>query len=48
MPKELHDCVTKVMKKGHSKMSAYRICSKSTGWVRKKGGGWKKRGKKGK
>lgn len=46
MPAELDSCVESVMKKGKSKSQAYAICSKRTGWVRKKGGGWKKRGKK--
>lgn len=42
MPKVLDRCVKKVKKKGHSESSAYAICSKSTGWKRAKGGGWKK------
>ena len=45
MPKKLDSCVRKVMAKGKSKSSAYAICSVSTGWKRKKGGGWKKRRK---
>jgi hypothetical protein len=51
MPKKLEDCVQEVTKqqkeKGKSekeaKSSAYAICAKATGWVRKKGGGWTKR-----
>jgi hypothetical protein len=45
MPKKLEDCVKKVQRKGHTKDQAYAICSKSTGYVKKKGGGWKKRKK---
>jgi hypothetical protein len=41
MPKKLEDCVQDLMDKGESKDSAYAICAKSTGWVRKKGGGWR-------
>ena len=51
MPKKLEDCVSDVMKQqkkeGKStkdaKSAAYAICAKSTGWVRKKGGGWRKK-----
>lgn len=43
MPKKLERCVRRVRKKGKSKKSAWGICSKSTGYKRKKGGGWKKR-----
>jgi len=49
MPKKLESCVRKVSKtvkprKGRSKKSsAYAICSKSTGYKRKKGGGWTKK-----
>lgn len=47
MPKELHDCVVAMKKKGYDEDRAYAICSTSTGWVRKEGGGWtKKKGKK--
>ena len=41
MPKSLMNCVRKVKKKGHDESSSYAICSKSTGWAKKKGGGWK-------
>jgi hypothetical protein len=41
MPAKLKRCVSKVQAKGHSKSSAHAICSKSTGWVKAKGGGWK-------
>jgi hypothetical protein len=47
MPKKIERCVKKVQRKGHSKSSAFAICSKSTGIKRKKGGGWTK-GKKAK
>ena len=40
MPKELERCVKDVESQGKDKSSAYGICAKSTGWVRKKGGGW--------
>jgi len=43
MPKKLDRCVRKVRKQGKSKSAAYGICSKSTGYKRKKGGGWSKR-----
>lgn len=43
MPRKLDRCVSKVMGTGKTKSSAYAICTKSTGYVRKKGGGWKKR-----
>jgi hypothetical protein len=49
MPEKLDRCVRKVRKKGYTKSEAYAICSKSTGWVRGKGGKWvnkKKRRKK--
>jgi hypothetical protein len=42
MPEVLERCVRKLMRKGHSKSSAYAICSESTGWKKDKGGGWKK------
>lgn len=35
-------CVSKVKRQGKDESSAYAICSKSTGWKRHKGGGWKK------
>jgi hypothetical protein len=41
MPKELEKCVSDVKASGKSDSEAYGICAKSTGWVRKKGGGWK-------
>jgi len=43
MPKKLEDCVKKVQRKGYTEDQAYAICSKSTGYVKKKGGGWKKK-----
>lgn len=46
MPAKLKRCVRKVMAKGKSKSSAYGICVVSTGWQRKKGGGWKRRKRK--
>jgi len=45
MPKKLERCVKRVSKKKGTK-SAWAICVKSTGWKRKKGGGWTKRKKK--
>ena len=47
MPRKMMSCVRKVQAQGKSKSSAYGICSKSTGWVKKSGGGWrnKKTGK---
>lgn len=47
MPTKLDRCVKQVMSKGNTKSSAYAICSKSTGYVRNKKGGWTKK-KKGK
>jgi hypothetical protein len=41
MPKKLEDCVSDLKAQGKSESEAYAICGKSTGWVRKKGGGWK-------
>jgi hypothetical protein len=41
MPKKMMSCVKKVQRSGKSKSSAYGICSSSTGWTKKKGGGWK-------
>jgi len=46
MPKILDRCVRKVRKSGKSKNRAYAICVSSTGWKKKKGGGWTKRKKK--
>ncbi len=46
MPKQLEDCVKKVRRKGYTKSEAYAICSKSTGWVRGKGGKWVKKKKR--
>jgi len=43
MPKKLDDCLKKVMAQGYSKDKAYKICVTSTGWKRKKGGGWTKK-----
>ena len=43
MPKILEDCVSQVKAKGHSESSAYAICVESTGWKKKKGGGWTKK-----
>ena len=47
MPKKLEKCVRKVRRKSSKKTNPYAVCAKSTGWVRKKGGGWrnKKTGK---
>jgi hypothetical protein len=41
MPKKLEDCVNDLKAQGKDQSSAYAICAKSTGWVRKEGGGWK-------
>ena len=41
MPKQLEKCVQDLIASGKDKGEAYAICGKSTGWVRKKGGGWK-------
>lgn len=43
MPKVLERCVRKMKKKGASNSKAWGSCTKSTGWVRKKGGGWRKK-----
>ena len=43
MPKVLERCVAKVKKKGVK--NAWAVCSKSTGYVKKKGGGWVKKKK---
>ena len=40
MPKKLMDCVSDLKSQGKSESEAYAICSKSTGWVKSKGG-WK-------
>ena len=55
MPAKIDRCVKRVSKtikpkkKGQSKKSAaYAVCSRSTGYVKKKGGGWKKTKKRGK
>jgi hypothetical protein len=40
MPKQLMDCKDKLIHQGKSESDAYAICSKSTGWIRSKGG-WK-------
>lgn len=40
MPKQLEKCVKDIQKEGKSESEAYAICAKSTGWVRKSGGGW--------
>ena len=42
MPAKLDRCVKKVKRQGKDESSAYAICSSSTGWKRKKGGGWRK------
>jgi hypothetical protein len=41
MPKKLERCVQHVMDTGKTKDQAYGACAKSTGWKRKKGGGWR-------
>lgn len=46
MPKKLDRCVKKVKKQGKDESSAYAICSASTGYKRKKSGGWRKGKKK--
>ena len=47
MPKKLERCVEKV-KRNSPNANPYAVCAESTGWVRKKGGGWvnKRTGKK--
>jgi len=45
MPAILERCVRKVKAKGGN-VDPWAVCSASTGWVKKKGGGWRK--KKGK
>lgn len=42
MPKKLERCVRKVKRK-NKKVNAYAVCAKTTGYVRKKGGGWRKK-----
>lgn len=42
MPAKLDRCIKKVKKQGKDESSAYAICSSSTGYKRKKDGGWKK------
>lgn len=46
MPKELDRCVQALISQGHSEQEAYAMCAKSTGWVRKKGGGWRNKKEK--
>ena len=41
MPASIKKCVKDVEAQGKDKSAAYGICAKSTGWVRKKGGGWR-------
>ena len=41
MPKQLEKCVSDLKSQGKTDSEAYAICAKSTGWVRKKGGGWR-------
>lgn len=48
MPKKFDRCVKKVKAKNKGKpkskkVNPYAVCSESTGYVRKKGGGWKKK-----
>lgn len=47
MPQKYERCVRKVKaqnrKKGTKKVNPYAVCSASTGYVRKKGGGWRKK-----
>jgi len=42
-PDILDRCVKDLKAKGHSESSAYAICVESTGWKKKKGGGWTKK-----
>jgi hypothetical protein len=46
MPKKLDKCVKHLIKQGIKKSEAYAICSETTGFVPKKGGGWKKQGER--
>ena len=41
-PPKLDRCIKKV-KKNSPNVNPYAVCAKSTGYVRKKGGGWKKK-----
>ncbi len=41
MPKQLEKCVQDLISKGKKESEAYALCAHSTGWVRKKGGGWR-------
>jgi hypothetical protein len=43
LPKKLEDCVKKLIAKGYTKSKAYAICVESTGFKKKKGGGWTKK-----
>jgi len=46
MPPKLDRCVRKVKaqnRKGKKKVNPYAVCAESTGYVRKKGGGWRKK-----
>lgn len=47
MPKKLDRCVKKLKKQGKSNGEAWGSCVESTGYKKKKGGGWtKKKGRK--
>ena len=46
MPQVLDKCVSALKKKGMAEDRAYAICTVSTGWKKKKGGGWTKRKEK--
>jgi len=49
MPKPFDRCVAHIKSKNDynpTKYNPYAICSNSTGWKRKKGGGWKHESKK--
>lgn len=48
MPEVLDRCVAALLKEGYPSARAWAICTKKTGWKKKKGGGWTKRGKDGK
>lgn len=43
MPAKLDRCVDKLKKKGYSEDKAWAICVESTGYKKKKGGGWTKK-----
>ena len=45
MPAILDRCVKDLMAQGKSESRAHGICVASTGWKRKKGGGWTKKKK---